>query len=179
MQTGNVSHNFKTISGWVRYNGIQSLGSSDDYGPIFFLQGDDEIGGYYKHNFLRLDGADPASAHFKWSPGPMESVPGSVTGSVVVGDGVWRHVAVTVSGTTHTLYVDGAVDSSATISNSLTGAYLYHYMGSKQIPSESASYLNGDLGTFQFYTSALTPTEILQNCWAQKNRYSGASCAAP
>lgn len=39
--------------------------------------------------------------------------------------------------------------------------------------------LDGDIGIVRFYNTTLTPTEIVQNCHAQKNRFSGLICQVP
>jgi alpha-L-arabinofuranosidase len=73
----------------------------------------------------------------------------------------WTHFAVTLSGTTGTLYVNGvAVDTntSMTLNPSSLGATTQNYIGRSQYPADP--YLNGTVDDFQIYSRALSATEI-------------------
>jgi hypothetical protein len=74
--------------------------------------------------------------------------------------GVWKHVAVTLSGTTGTLYVDGvqvASNISMTLKPSSLGNTNLNYLGRSQY---SDPYLQGSLDDFRIYNRALSASEI-------------------
>ena len=75
--------------------------------------------------------------------------------------GTWTHLAVTLSGTTATLYVNGiAVDTntSMTLSPSSLGATTQNYIGRSQFPPDP--YLDATVDDFQVYDYALTAAEV-------------------
>jgi alpha-L-arabinofuranosidase len=72
----------------------------------------------------------------------------------------WSHLAVTLSGTTATLYVNGvAVDTNAsmTLTPSSLGATTQNYVGKSQWPDP---LLTGDVDEFQIYGRALSAAEV-------------------
>jgi hypothetical protein len=74
--------------------------------------------------------------------------------------GVWKHVAVTLTGTTGRLYVDGAVvatNTSMTLKPSSLGSTNLNYIGRSQF---SDPYLNGQVDQFKIYSRALSAVEI-------------------
>jgi hypothetical protein len=74
--------------------------------------------------------------------------------------GVWKHVAVTLSGTTGRLYVDGvqvASNTSMTLKPSSLGNTNLNYLGKSQY---SDPYLQGALDDFRIYNRALSASEI-------------------
>ena len=77
-----------------------------------------------------------------------------------VATGVWTHVAVTLSGSTGTLYVNGvAVGSNTAMSfrPSGMGSTTQNYLGKSQYPDP---YFNGALDDFRIYGTALSAAEI-------------------
>ena len=79
----------------------------------------------------------------------------------VLSPGAWHHVAVTLSGNTGTLYVDGAAvgtNSSMTLKPSSLGSTTQNYIGKSQWPDP---YLNGRVDDFRIYSRALTNAEII------------------
>jgi hypothetical protein len=74
--------------------------------------------------------------------------------------GVWKHVAVTLSGTLGILYVDGvevARNSALTIKPSSLELTPYNYIGQSQYPDP---YLKGRVDDFRIYSRALSAAEI-------------------
>lgn len=74
----------------------------------------------------------------------------------------WAHVAVTRSGTTGTLYVNGepvATTENMTLSPADLGV-TDHWLGRRQFPQRSISYLNAELDEFQIYSRALSDDEV-------------------
>jgi DUF1680 family protein len=74
----------------------------------------------------------------------------------------WAHIAVTRSGGTGTLYVNGqvvATNPEMTLSPADLGA-TDHWIGRRQFPQRSTSYLNADLDEFQVWSRALEGDEV-------------------
>ena len=73
----------------------------------------------------------------------------------------WTHLAVTLSGSTGTLYVNGvAVDTNIamTLNPSSLGTTTQNYIGKSQYPADP--YLDGIVDEFQIYNRALTAAEV-------------------
>ncbi|WP_245987439.1 DUF5695 domain-containing protein [Cohnella lupini] len=74
--------------------------------------------------------------------------------------GVWKHIAVTLSGTTGRLYVDGvqvASNTNMTFKPSSLGSTTLNYIGKSQFGDP---YLNGQVDDFKIYGRALSATEV-------------------
>ena len=85
----------------------------------------------------------------------------SIKGTAALPTGKWVHVAVTLSGTVGTLYVDGtAVGSNPSMQ--LTPFRIsdttQNWLGRSQYASDP--YFNGAIDDFRIYYSALTAAEI-------------------
>ncbi|NQT41057.1 MAG: DUF4457 domain-containing protein, partial [Planctomycetes bacterium] len=89
-----------TVSMWVQWNGTQDAGWSNRNGAVLGRQND----GQWSDNLLSLfSTTDPNTSNINW-----ESQRGfGMNSGVQPQDGVWHHVAVTVSPTGETFYVDG------------------------------------------------------------------------
>ena len=75
--------------------------------------------------------------------------------------GVWTHVAVTLSGTTGTLYINGVsvgTNAAMTLKPSSLGSTNLNYLGRSQFPADA--YLNGSLDELQIHNRALSAAEI-------------------
>lgn len=73
----------------------------------------------------------------------------------------WSHVAVTLSGHTGTLYVNGqavGTNTNMTLTPASLGATNQNWIGRSQYPADP--YLNGSVDDFQIYSRALTSTEV-------------------
>lgn len=85
----------------------------------------------------------------------------SLSGSTALPTGTWTHVAVTLSGSTGTLYVNGvpvATNSAMALNPSSLGTTTQNYLGKSQYSADS--YLDGAIDQFLIYSRALTAPEI-------------------
>jgi hypothetical protein len=74
--------------------------------------------------------------------------------------GVWHHLAVTLSGSTGVLYVDGVpanTNLSMTLDPSSLGSTTQNYIGKSQWPDPN---LTGSVDDFRIYSRALSATEV-------------------
>lgn len=75
--------------------------------------------------------------------------------------GVWKHVAVTISGSTGKLYVDGvqiATNTSMTLNPSSLGNTTQNWIGRSEFSGDP--YFNGQIDDFRIYSRALSASEI-------------------
>jgi len=75
--------------------------------------------------------------------------------------GVWKHVAVTIAGSTGRLYVDGvqvAVNTNMTLNPSSLGHTTQNWLGRSQFAGDP--YFNGQIDDFRIYSRALSASEI-------------------
>jgi regulation of enolase protein 1 (concanavalin A-like superfamily) len=83
-----------------------------------------------------------------------------INSATVLSPGVWHHVAVTLSGTTGVLYVDGAAvatNSVMTLKPSSLGSTTQNYIGKSQWNDPC---LNGSVDEFRLYARALSAGEV-------------------
>ena len=83
-----------------------------------------------------------------------------INGTAPLATGAWAHVAVTLSGSTGTLYVNGAQvgqNTAMTLKPSSLGSTTLNYLGKSQYADP---YLNGQLDDFRIYNGALTAGEV-------------------
>jgi hypothetical protein len=84
-----------------------------------------------------------------------------INGTAALPTGVWTHVAVTLCGTTGTLYVNGAAvgaNYNMTLEPSSLGSTTQNNVGKSQFPSDP--YLNGLADDLRIYARALSPAEV-------------------
>ncbi len=75
----------------------------------------------------------------------------------------WTHLAVTRSGSTATLYVDGvpvATNTAMTLAPADLGETTGNWLGRCQFPQRNVSYLNAQLDEFQLFDRGLAPDEV-------------------
>jgi hypothetical protein len=83
-----------------------------------------------------------------------------INGTAALATAGWRHVAVTLSGTTGTLYLDGVAvgtNNSMTLKPSNLGNTALNYIGRSQYADP---YLNGRVDDFRIYRRALSAAEV-------------------
>jgi fibronectin type 3 domain-containing protein len=84
----------------------------------------------------------------------------TITSSIALPTATWAHVAVTLSGTTGRLYINGALagtNTAMTLKPSDLGSTTLNYLARSQF---NDPYLNGSLDDFRIYARALNGTEI-------------------
>jgi DUF1680 family protein len=83
-----------------------------------------------------------------------------INGTAALTSGTWKHVAVTLSGSTGILYVDGVqvgTNTSMTLKPSSLGSTTKNYIGKSQYADP---YLNGLVDDFRIYDRALSAAEV-------------------
>ncbi len=137
-----------TIATWVKVN------SNSDWARIF-----DFGTGTTNYMFLTADAGGTPGLRFAITTGGNGSEQ-QIGVNTALATGVWKHVAVTLSGSTGILYVDGAEvarNSSMTLKPSSLGNTTQNYIGRSQF---SDPYLNGAIDDFKIYSRALSASEI-------------------
>ena len=84
----------------------------------------------------------------------------SINSSLALTANVWTHVALTFSGNTATMYINGVVagtNSAMTLTPSSLGLTTQNYLGRSQFSADP--YLNGAVDEFQIYGRALSAAE--------------------
>ena len=141
------AHNDCTIAAWVK------PGANSDWSRVFdFGTGPD--------NYLFLTprtGTGVARFAIRTTATPEQVI----NGSAALTAGVWTHVAVTLSGNTGTLYVNGVAvgtNPAMTLRPSSLGSTTQNYIGDSQFVADPS--FSGLVDEFQIYNRALTAGEI-------------------
>ena len=137
-----------TVAAWVK------LDSLDNWSRVFDF-------GSNTANYMFLTPSNGATRKLRFaistSGGGGEQI---IESPAALPTGAWTHVAVTLSGRTGTLYVNGSVvgtNHSMTLSPSSLGATANNYIGKSQYPDP---YLNGQVDEFQLHDRALAVAEV-------------------
>jgi lysophospholipase L1-like esterase len=139
-----------TVSAWVKPTTLDSWARVFDFGS-----------GTSTYMYLSTKSGDQLKPRFaiKTSSGTEQQI----NAGSALATGVWTHVAVTLSGTTGTLYINGVAsgtNTAMTSTPSALGATTQNYLGKSQFGSDP--YLNGALDDFRVYSRALSASEVAQ-----------------
>ncbi len=134
-----------TISTWVNLDTISTWSRIFDFGS-----------GTSVYMFLTPRNGSNNRVRFAIKNGGGEQI---VDGTSALPTGVWTHVAVTLNGTTGTLYINGSAAGTAPVSltPSDLGATTQNWIGRSQWPDP---YLDGRIDDFRVYPVALTAADI-------------------
>ena len=135
-----------TISAWVKLNSATAWTRIFDFGT-----------GTSNYMFLTPTNGSGVRFAIKTTP----SVEQVITGNVAISSGTWTHVAVVLSGSTGTLYVNGVsvgTNTAMTLKPSSLGATTLNYLGRSQFSADP--YLNGAIDEFQIHGYAMSVSEI-------------------
>lgn len=140
-----------TITTWVKVNTFATWQRVFDFGT-----------GTNNYMFLttQYTGTAPNAAKLRFGIRTPSVAEQSVSGTAIaLTTGNWTHVAVSRSGTTVSLYVNGALAGSGTIALSPAdlGVTTLNYLGKSQF---NDPYLNASLDDFRLYSQAMSPAEI-------------------
>ncbi len=141
-----------TISSWIKINAFATWQRIFDFGS-----------GQTNYMFLttQYTATAPNAAKLRFAIRVNSATEQSVSGAnIALTAGAWTHVAVTRSGTTVSLYVNGALAGSGTIASapSALGSTTANYLGRSQFADP---YLNGALDDFRVYSRALSAAELV------------------
>lgn len=159
-----------SVAFFARWNGTQASASTFDiFGTAMARQWDGAASDFA----LGLTSADPNTARLVWHPnnsgggshafGNFQAGDGIAGSGTVVGDGVWRHVAVTFDGNDHKVYLDGNLEIDATVGGSFFNSATRGLSVGKWVDTLSNngySGMDGDIDFFSTYNHALTQVEI-------------------
>ena len=140
-----------TISTWIKVNAFATWQRIFDFGT-----------GTTNYMFLttQYTPTSPNAAKLRFAIRSTAVSEQSVSGAnIALSAGVWTHVAITRSGNIVTLYVNGSVagSGSITLNPSDLGVTTINYLGRSQF---SDPYLNAALDDFRVYSRALSASEL-------------------
>jgi hypothetical protein len=138
-----------TVSTWVKVNAFATWQRIFDFGT-----------GTTNYMFLTTQyGTGGSAAKLRFGIRTSTVAEQSVSGTIALVAGTWTHVAVTRSGSTVSLYVNGSLAGSGTIAlnPSDLGVTTQNYLAKSQF---NDPYFNGSLDDFRLYSQALSPAEI-------------------
>ena len=137
-----------TVSTWV------NLSTQADWTRVFDF-------GSGTNNYMFLATRSSSSNYPRFAIRTASVTEQIVESSVALPAGSWAHLAVTLSGSTATLYLNGVpvgTNSAMTLKPASLGATPFNYLGRSQFAPDP--YLNGSLDEFQIYARALTADEV-------------------
>lgn len=138
-----------TVATWIRF----------EYTDLSYQRIFDFGSGTTNYMFLGMASTTSALRFESLVPGGSKS---NITSNTKLSNGEWTHVAVTKSGNTVTLYINGAVEGTleSTFTPDSLGETTQNYLGKSQF--EADKYLSATLDNFLFAGRALSAQEIQQ-----------------
>ena len=147
LPTGIVSTlNDFTISSWVKMDALANWMRVFDFGT-----------GITKYMFLSVQTGSAGSVRFAIKNGGSEQ---GMTYNFVIPLNTWTHFAITQSGNTCSMYINGALvatNTGVTIKPSTIGSTNQNYLGKSQW---NDPMFKGSIDGFKIYSRALSATEI-------------------
>lgn len=142
-----------TISLWAKVNSFATWARIFDFGT-----------GTNNYMFLtpQYTGTAPNAAKLRFAITTPTVAEQSITSSTAVSAGTWFHVAITCSGNTGRMYLNGnlvGTASNMTLRPSSLGLTNQNYLGRSQWPDP---YFNGSLDDLRIYSKALTQQELTE-----------------
>jgi fibronectin type 3 domain-containing protein len=139
-----------TVSTWIKVNAFATWQRIFDFGSAT---------NNYMFLTTQYTPTAPNNAKLRFAIRTATVAEQSVSGTIALVADVWTHVAVTRTGTTVRLYVNGALAGSGTIAlnPSDLGTTTLNYLGKSQF---NDPYLNAALDDFRLYSQALSASEI-------------------
>jgi fibronectin type 3 domain-containing protein len=140
-----------TVSTWIKVNAFATWQRIFDFGTAT---------NNYMFLTTQYTPTAPNNAKLRYGIRVNGGTEQNVSGTgIALTAGAWTHVAVTRSGNTVSLYVNGALAGSGTITlkPSDLGTTTLNYLGKSQF---NDPYLNASLDEFRIYSRALTSSEI-------------------
>jgi hypothetical protein len=148
-----------TISLWVRIGAFASNSRILDFGTSATPGA--STGAYmFLTPQYTTSGGNAAKMRFAVTNAGWNNEKAIVSSTALVA-GAWAHVAITRSGNTGSLYLNGALvgtNTAMTISPSALGSTTRNYLGRSQFSADP--YLNGAIDDFRIYSRALTEGEL-------------------
>jgi autotransporter-associated beta strand protein len=136
-----------TISSWVKMDALANWMRVFDFGT-----------GTTKYMFLSVQTGTAGNVRFAVKNGGSEQ---GMTYSYAVPLNTWTHFAITQSGNTCSMYINGALvatNTAVTIKPSTIGSMNQNYLGKSQWSSDSM--FKGAIDEFKIFSRALTAAEI-------------------
>jgi O-glycosyl hydrolase len=136
-----------TIAAWIKPTSIDSWARVFDFGT-----------GTSNYMFFTPKTSDTSLPRFAITTGSGEQ---TINSSVAISASTWTHIAITLSGNTATLYINGVVagvNTSMTLRPSSLGSTSQNYIGKSQYSWDAT--FKGAVDDFRIYERALSVSEV-------------------
>jgi O-glycosyl hydrolase len=136
-----------TIAAWIKPTTIDSWARVFDFGA-----------GTSNYMFFTPKASDTSLPRFAITTGSGEQ---QINSSAAISSGTWTHVAITLSGNTATLYINGVVagaNTSMTLRPSSLGSTTQNYIGKSQFSADPT--FKGAVDDFRIYERSLSASEV-------------------